>query len=838
MPVFDSLRSLYSKARRLRARRFSCTFAFLLLAASTTLCPAASIRGVVTDTSGTKVTGANVVLICNGSVVASAISTADGSFQILTGVEGRFFLVVSSKSLRQLETPDFYAGRLDSIERTLVVEPPWVRASIVSAPTGTPTPQPETSGATSVLAPLDLALRSDLVSALRLMPGNFVVQNGQLGAQTSLLIRGGDADANKFLLDGVSVGGVGNHFDLGPLSTTAIERAEVYSGPDSSLFGAGAGSGVVILRTPHGTTSFPSILFQGDAGNFSTSREEVEVAGAHNRLDYLGAFSWMQSANDLPLDKYHVATSAANLGWQLSGNTQLRATLRYGVDATGLPGPWEFYRLSADRKQGDQNLYAGLTAENQTTPDFHNRFQYGLVRKREQIRQWTPEGVSGADGNFYGQLVNIQGANGYSATGQALLDYVANGGVYPRRADLISERDQFLYQGDYHLTPHLLLLAGFHMENERGAGREAAYSIDRTVNWTNYDVLFGAQGDFFRRRLFYVLGGNVEHYQLIGNGISPHVGLGFYALRARHGVFSGTRLNFSFSEGVGEPTLTEEFGSLYSFLKQNGGQTTIQQMHVAPLDAPSARTWEGGVEQSFWSERIIFRITYFHNEFGREMETLNAGLIPALLPSLPLTQRASVAAFFNNNDVYSLAVNSLAFRAQGIETTVESGIGKNLFLRGGYTYLDTVVQHSFVSDNLSGYIPSFDGIPVGVDAPLKGARPFQRPPHTGFFTASFTSGFFTGIFTSAFASRSDDSTFLGWKDAAQGNSLVLPNRNLDSGYAKLDLGASLRLMQWLRIYGQAENLTGNQHIAPVGYLSLPFNLRAGLRVEWGGAKSR
>jgi iron complex outermembrane receptor protein/vitamin B12 transporter len=59
---------------------------------------------------------------------------------------------------------------------------------------------------------------------------------------------------------------------------------------------------VVSLTTPHGTTSFPSILFQGDAGNLSTSREELEVAGAHNKLDYLGAFSWLQTANNLPND--------------------------------------------------------------------------------------------------------------------------------------------------------------------------------------------------------------------------------------------------------------------------------------------------------------------------------------------------------------------------------------------------------------------------------------------------------------------------------------------------------------------------------------------------------
>jgi iron complex outermembrane receptor protein/vitamin B12 transporter len=235
-------------------------------------------------------------------VLASAVSTADGSFQILTGVSGRFFLAVTAKSFRQLETPGFYAGRLDNVEQNLVLEPQWARESIVVTATGVPTPQPQTSAATSVLGQLDLALRDDLVSALRLMPGTFVTQSGQRGAQSSLFVRGGDSDGNKILVDGVSVGDLGGRFDFGPLSTTAVQSAEIYRGPNSSLYGADAASGVVSLTTPHGTTSFPSFLFQGDAGNFATSREELEVAGAHNKLDYLGAFSWLQSANDLPMD--------------------------------------------------------------------------------------------------------------------------------------------------------------------------------------------------------------------------------------------------------------------------------------------------------------------------------------------------------------------------------------------------------------------------------------------------------------------------------------------------------------------------------------------------------
>ena len=839
--------------RRFLPRVFPRAFALFLLAYAVAFSHGASIRGVVTDTSGAKVTAATVVLISGGKPVGTDISKADGSFQILSGIEGRFFLVVSAASFRQLETPGFYACRLDSVERNIVLEPEWVRESIVVTATGTPTPQPQTSSATSVLGPLELALRSDLTSALRLMPGTAVVQEGQMGAQTSLFIRGGNSDANKILFDGIDAGDMGGQFDLGPLSTTAVERAEIYRGPDSNLYGAGAGSGVVSLVTPHGTTSFPSILLQADGGNLSTSREELEVAGAHNKLDYLGAFSWLQTANNLPLDEYHVATSAANLGWQLNADTQLRATLHYGVDATGVPNAWDFYHVADDATQKDQDLFVSASIDNQTTASLHNLLRYGATRKREQHDVWQASGTYNSADDIYcfspayfGNTVTITGANGYSATGQAVLDCA---GTYPTHFQLVSNRDQLAYQGDYRFTPHLIALIGFHYEDERGSEPGSTYY--KPVERTNYDYLAGVHGDF-KGRFFYTLGGSLEHYSLFGTQTSPRAGLSYYALRPRKGIFSGTRIQFNFGDAVREPKLTDQDDSLYQFLVLNAPPDSAQQLHVGPLAAPTTRTYEGGLAQRFFSDRLIFRASYFHNQFGKEIEYVGGQLIPDLIPGLTAdqkTQLETALGYYYAYD-YGLTVNTQAFRAQGVETTVESGIGRKIFLRGGYTYLDAVVQHSFDSDNealSNGNEPTYNGIPIGAYSPLVGARPFRRAPHTGFFTASYSARKLTGVFTSAFASRSDDSTYLenadenpvpGGAGEIGGNTLLLPNRNLDWGYAKLDLGASYKLLPWLKIYGQAENLTDNQHIAPIGYPSLPFNVRAGLRIEWTKASNQ
>jgi len=610
-----------------------------------------------------------------------------------------------------------------------------------------------------------------------------------------------------------------------------VERVEVYRGPDSDLYGADAESSVVSFTTPRGTTSFPSLLFSGDAGNFQTSHEELELAGAHNKLDYLGAFSWLQTVNDLPNDEFHVATLAGNVGWQPSGTTQIRGTVHYGVDATGVPNAWDFYHVADQATEKDQNIFASASIDNQTTPSLHQSVKYGLTRKREQYDLWSQSGNGTYDayGDSFGEPVTITGANGYQVSGQVLLDYA---GVFPQGHQLVSNRDQLMYEGDYSFTPHVTGMVGFHYEDERGAEPGSTYYSP--VERTNYDYLAMVHGDF-KNRVFYTLGGSLEHYSLFGTQTSPRAGVTGYVLRPRQGAFSGTRLLFNFGDAVREPALTDQFYSLYNFLVMNGGQSTISALGITPLSAPQDRTYEGGVEQTFFSERLKFKTSFFHNEFGRQIEYVGLDLVPELLPNLTAAQQNQLEQVLQASGAYELSLNTEAYRALGVETTVEGGIGKNIFLRGGYTYLDAVVQRSFTNDDVAllGPVPTFDGIPIGVDSPLQGARPFRRPPHTGFVSASYSANKLTGMLTTAFASRSDDSDFLAYDDLYGGNSLLLPNRNLDHGYAKVDLGGSYGLTKWLGIYGQGENLTANRHIAPIGYPSLPVNVRLGLKLQWG-----
>lgn len=798
-----------------------------LLAAS--LAQAVTVHGTVTDPLGRPVLGATVALIQGGKVIATARAAYDGTYQLSSSASGQFNVLAGGISFRQVKTKIFYGGTLDAVEQNVVLEPEWVRQSIVVTATGTPQPQAQLSALITTIAKPDFANRADMVDALRQVSGFDVVQTGQRGGVTSVFVRGGNSDSNKVLLDGIPIEDIGGRFDLSTLSTTGIASVEAYRGPNSVLWGSDAAAGIMAFDTPRGTTSFPSLLYEGDLGNFGTYRNEAQLGGTLHKLDYYAGFADLQTKNSLPMDEYHNITSVANVGYQPSGATSIRVTARNADIATGLPGTYSFFGMSNDGKQSDQDIFLSGTIDHTFSDAWHGLVRYGMARKREESEQWYPAGNL-IEGNYYGNYVTTKGANGYSVQGQALMNY---GGTYPYTINLVSNRDNLYAQTDYSINPHLTAVAGFRFEDERGAENELAYDFSETLERANYDYMLGFNGDF-KQRVFYSLGGGIQKNQLYGTEGTPRVGVSYYAVRPGRGVLHGTKLNFNFAKGVKEPTIDDQFGSLYSFLLENGGASTIKQFGISPIGAEQSRSYDGGIEQSLFSEHLLLRATYFHNEFGRQIEYVGASLVPSLLPQLTPSQQQALEGFLESEGAYSLTVNSMAFRAQGLESEIEYGLGQDIFIRGGYTYLEGQVQRSFSSDAVGPSTnPNFPGIPIGNDSPLVGARPFRRPPHTGFLSVSYGVKQFTLMGTGAFAGRSDDSTYLGGEDPFGEDTLLLPNRNLDYGYAKLDLGGTFKLTSWLGIYAQLDNLLSQQHIGPIGYPSLPMNFRFGLRFSLG-----
>ena len=87
-------------------------------------------------------------------------------------------------------------------------------------------------------------------------------------------------------------------------------------------------------------------------------------------------------------------------------------------------------------------------------------------------------------------------------------------------------------------------------------------------------------------------------------------------------------------------------------------------------------------------------------------------------------------------------------------------------------------------------------------------------------------------FSGYLSGKRDDSTFLS--DRFFGNSLLLPNRDLDAAYQKLDLSASYRIHPRVSLYTSIENILDSKYDASFGFPSLPRAARAGARITLGG----
>ena len=808
-------------------RRLRRLLALSCVASTSLLSHAAVVEGRVTDPLGAAVAGATVTLINKGKIVATTISGPDGNYSIRNNSKGRFYVIVASDTFKQITTQGFYAGTLEGHVQNVVLEPAAVHQEVVVTATGTPTAQAQLSAATSVIQRPEFRNQVFMVDALRQAPGVFVVQTGMYGGVTSLFVRGGTSTSNRVTLDGSPIEDVGGHFDYSNLATTGTSKMEIYRGPNSVLYGSDASAGVVSVTTPQGSTSFPSLFYEGDAGNFHTWRNELQLGGTKSKLDYYAGSSYFESSNALPQNEYRNLNEVLNLGYALTSSTTIRVTGRNSDSSVGLPNAYNFYGLTNDGKQADQDTYFTGLIDQQTNYKWHNSVLYGLVRKREQATQWYPAGNL-IDGNYYGNFVDIRGANGYSVKGQALLNYGPEDfGTYPNTTETANNRDQLSAQSSYAFTPHITGLLGFRYEDERGEARSAAYFYNYNLERANYDYTGEIQGDLLRSRFFYSIGGGIEKNQLFGTVGEPRVGLTYYPVRPGRGYAHGTKVMFNFSKGQQEPDIFSQVDSLYEQLVQNGDAAIATQYHIRPINAETSRSYDGGVEQSFLSQRLLLNATYFHNEFGNQIEFVSGLLLPELGVS-PVVA-ATIENIFGGADV-----NTLKYRAQGFETQLQSQVTSRLFVRGGYTYTDPVVQSSFSSSAVGPSTnPVLPAVPIGASSPLLGARPFRIPPHVGFVGINYTRKKAFATVQGSFASRSDDSTFLAGSDLNFGNSLLLPNRNLDSAYAKVDVGGSYQALSYLAIYAQLNNLVSDQHIGPIGYPSLPFTFRAGLRLQLG-----
>jgi vitamin B12 transporter len=820
------LSSLRSTFRTLRSTL--CVLSLLLTPFIAFGAEGGTLRGTVTDPLGAVIVSATVELLDDTSVAQKTTTDAAGNYLFHLEKSARYQVRVDAPTFEATTSEGVFVATSGRAQVDITLATQTFTQQITVTATGTPTPAAQVGAAVSVLKADEYRYATEVQDPLRLIPGLQVTQTGQVGGTTGLSIRGGNVNANKVLIDGVPADDIGGAVEFANIDSVGIDKIEVLREPNSALYGSDALAGVVSMTTARGSTLLPLFTYAGDAGNFNTFRQVGTLSGAFHHFDYYSAFAASQTQNNLPMDEFHNATYAGNFGWTPNTANDLRFTVRHLTVAADQPNAILLYGIPDAASVKEQDSYYGAAWNNQTTDKWHNQIRYGGLRLNYQYTDYAATGIYDADEDVYlGAPVNIKSANGYGVSGQAIFQYgTSYGESYPNSYLAPSKRDFVYAQSDYRINAHIVALGAFKYEDERGSTQSSG-GTPTAIERGNYSYTVQLAGDI-RNRFYYTVGSGLEDNGLFGFAATPRASLAYYLFRPSNaGLLSGTKLNFSFGKGIKEPSIYYQSISLYDILAAvPDGSDLIKQYHVSPIGPETSRTYDGGIDQQLWNGRARITLTYFHNEFTNGVEFVPQSALLAL--GLPAASDPAVQ--------YGAAVNSQAFRAQGAEVATEYQIGSHLFARGGYTYLDAVVQQSFSSESLPSYNPNFPTIAIGAYSPLIGARPFRRAPHTGYFGLTYNRSKWYGAFTGTLVGSRDDSDFL--TDANFGNSLLLPNRNLDGAYQRLELGGGYQISHTLTAYTDIQNLLSEHYSEAFGYPALPLTFRAGIKISFGGESWR
>jgi vitamin B12 transporter len=425
-----------------------------------------------------------------------------------------------------------------------------------------------------------------VLDALRTVPGLDVVQTGGPGGQTSVLIRGAKSEDALILLDGVEMNDPstpGRSFDFAHLTTADIERIEIIRGPQSTLYGSDAMSGVINIISKTGQEKTRGFLsgeygsfdsFSGNAG-LSGGNKWADYALSASRLDSKGISAASAGAGNMERDGYENTTISGKLGITPVGHVHADFILRY-IDS-----------------QADLDNAGGVGGD-----DPNNRADVEQLSTRAQAR------ISLFNG-FWQQTI------GFSLSRQERNYRNDTDAAHPVDLDRSSYSGQILkfdWQHNFCLQEANMLTVGLETEREKG---ESAYYSESA--WGPYASEFtqknarttaGYIQDHLRLggNWFATLGARLDDHNRFGTKITYRIASTYLIQK------TGTRIKGTYGTGFKSPSLYQ----LYSFY---GDET---------LKPETSLGWDIGIEQSFCSSRLTLGATYFNNQFDRMIDYDNA----------------------------------------------------------------------------------------------------------------------------------------------------------------------------------------------------------------------
>ena len=414
---------------------------------------------------------------------------------------------------------------------------------------------------------------SELQEVIRQVPGVEIQRFGGLGRNSSIRIRGANSNQVQVLVDGMRVKSPAlGSAELSELSLDAIDRIEVVRGPQSTLYGADAIGGVVNIITKKGAGPVQSSVHL-QAGSYATFREQANVQGAYGGFNFNLSGSRYDTEGYLRRFKNDDAEQTAfagRVGYDFPWKGELSVTGRYTKLEADLPISSTFTKPTL--------LDPNAQQQNDT-------WLYNVAYKQTMFSWWNWR-------VRFGQWFNNVGSqNPPPPPGDAFGVLVSQTDTKRQEAELINSFD---------LAKWNTFTVGLEHRREQGSTRavtgfffppEDVSVFHKTLNTSS---VFGQDEVRLFDRLFVTGGARWEDNDTYGESLTPRVSVALLVKEI------GTKLRGGWAKGFRAPTIND-------LLFPGFGNTALKPEH--------SESWEAGLDQKVWQNRLRFGTTYFHNAF-------------------------------------------------------------------------------------------------------------------------------------------------------------------------------------------------------------------------------
>jgi vitamin B12 transporter len=416
--------------------------------------------------------------------------------------------------------------------------------------------------------------------ALRQVPGVAVSRSGPPGSLTQLRLRGAEANMTLVVVDGVVVNDPGNFdggFDFANLLAYGIDHIEVIRGAQSAIWGSDAVGGVINIVTRKGQGPLKAEA-SGEGGSFGTSAFTLGVSAGGARYDAVLAASryrtngFSQASEKLGNSERDGAESDTVLG-------------RFGFQPTDNLSFMFMGRVTRGLVEFDQPPF--------DTDDVSRTFQrWGYGEARLKL--------------FDGHVENI-------LSGDLLDIAVKTSGSFPTR----SAGDKYRFADQINLSAETTLLAparhrlSLYAERAREEGR-ISFAGAGEPRTTRNTALAAEYALSFAERVFLTAGVRHDASDRFPDTTTWRMTGAFRILS------TGTRLHASYGTGIKHPTFTELFGFSAGFRGN------------PDLESESSKSFDAGIEETLFEERVRVDIMYFDNRIENRIE--GAGPVASNIP--------------------------------------------------------------------------------------------------------------------------------------------------------------------------------------------------------------